>query len=273
MQRHWLSYSLGVCLLAPDPRSPVSPHLSLMWRRGLRCELPVPVVGRSAWRPLSEGRPAAGGAEPARLSRAAQQQRHGVGKGFASRLDAGCVCAQRCSCVMRQTPEMWKNMSSFSSQKLCAPICKLGVSSVKDISILGLCLLFFCWFLFFFFFSSVKSCAAGARGAANVKCQAEMEYAGCRWIVLAPGASLGEGESFIWQHGQGEQALQLLSSLGYCFFLPALPISVQACGRETVEDSRLHTRKMDGARRMCCVKSVRPCPCLGCAVPLILWET
>lgn len=101
-----------------------------------------------------------------------------------------------------------------------------------------------------------------------------MEYAHCRRVALAPGASLGEGGKLhlAAQAGRAGTATSVLS-LGCCFSLPALPISDQACGRETVEDNRLHTRKMDGTRWMCCVKSVRPCPCLGCAVPLILWET
>lgn len=111
----------------------------------------APPVGRAA---SSTCR--AGGAEPARLCGAAQQQqRHGVGRGFAGRSDAGCVCAQGCCCVMRQTPETWRNTSSFSSQKLHAPVCKLGVSSVNGVEyteVLPLALLLALWILIFFFF-------------------------------------------------------------------------------------------------------------------------
>lgn len=66
--------------------------------------------------------------------------------------------------MMRQTPETWRNTSSFSSQKLHAPVFKLGVSSVNGVEyteVLPLALLLALWILIFFFFLD-KSCAAGA---------------------------------------------------------------------------------------------------------------
>jgi len=58
----------------------------------------------------------------------------------------------------------------------------LSVSGVKDIKLteslsLVVVLVFVFVFGFGFFFSWGESCSAGTWGAANVKCQAEMEYA------------------------------------------------------------------------------------------------
>lgn len=127
------------------------------------------------------------------------------------------------------------------------------------------------WFGFF----RGKSCSAGTCGAVDVdgECLLDRDCAGSEDL-------LRKEETAFARIKRKDQVLQLLSSLSCRFFLllffffpPAPSGSGEACEKKDRGKQAPHEEGTDKTKLMCSVKSVYSCPCLGCAVPLILWET
>lgn len=135
----------------------------------------------------------------------------------------------------------------------------------------------FClWFLgFFFFFISwvnLVQLEQEVQQMSNVR---------LKWSMLTtdrlcwlPEPPCEKGGNCICQDREGRAGTATCFPFGLLFFASLCCLSSdEACEEKTVEENSFHTRKMDRTKRICCVKFVCSCPCLGCAVPLILWET